>query len=192
MHRWLRNLHLFTGLFSCFMVFQYGVSTMFMSHRAWFNNDPIPPVESSFAVAPDQATSARALGRALMDRHGLSGEIRQGRETQSGYSLRIVRPGVAHEVDYDRSSGQAKVKTRTSDFRRTMVGIHHQGGIQNEDWVNQGWGWIVALGSVGLIILALSGIYLWFKLYKERLSGGVILVVSLLYSWGLMIALRSA
>ena len=192
MHRWLRNLHLFTGLFSAFMVFQYGLSTMFMSHRAWFNNDPIPAVESSYKVPPDQAGSARALGRALMDQHGLSGEIRQGRETASGYSLRIVRPGVAHDVEYHRQSGEAKVKTRTSDFRRTLVGVHHQGGIQSEDWVNKGWGWIVALGSVGLIMLALSGIYLWFKLYKERLSGAVILTLSLAYSFGLMIALRAS
>lgn len=192
MYRWLRNLHLFAGLFSAAMVLQYGVSTIFMSHRTWFGEPKPETSEASYTVAAQSAPSLRALARYLMDTHGLRGELRQGRETEKGYTLRLALAGVQHDIDYDRASGQAKVKTIRRDARQTLVAIHHQGGVQFDHWITNAWGVLIALVSVGLILLSLSGIYLWFKLKKERVAGIVILLASLAYTVSLMVVLRNA
>ncbi|MBK5293891.1 MAG: PepSY-associated TM helix domain-containing protein [Acidobacteriia bacterium] len=192
MQRWLRNLHLFAGLFSALMVVQYGVSTMFMSHRNWFGEPKPETSEASYTVASETATSARALARELMDRHGLNGELRQGRDTKGGYELRIALAGIQHDVEYSRATGQARVKTLRRTARQTLTAVHHQGGLQYGHWVSNAWGALVGLVSIGLILLGLSGIYLWFKLRQERVVGTVLLVFSLVYSVSLMVMLRSA
>ncbi len=192
MHLWLRNLHLLSGLFSAIMVVQYGVSTMFMSHRGWFAEPAPETSEASYTVPPDAATSVRALARELMDHHGLNGELRQGRDTKDGYALRIALAGIQHDVEYTRATGQARVKTVRRTARQTLLAVHHQGGVQHGNWVSNAWGVLVGLVSIGLILLGLSGIYLWFKLRQERFAGTLLLGGSLLYSISLMVMLRGA
>jgi hypothetical protein len=46
--------------------------------------------------------------------------------------------------------------------------------------------------STALILLGLTGIYLWFKLHNERIVGAILLTISLSYSLTLMILLRVA
>jgi len=192
MHRWLRNLHLFAGLFSAIMTLQYGLSTLFMSHRSWFG-EPKPLIsEASYSVPAGSAGSARSLALHLMDVHGLRGELRQGRETENGFVLRLALAGIQHDVEYSRASGQAKVKTTRRDSRQTLIAIHHMGGVRFSNWVNNAWGVLVGAVSVGLIVLAVSGIYLWFKLKRERTAGALILAASLVYSLTLIAILRNA
>jgi hypothetical protein len=52
------------------------------------------------------------------------------------------------------------------------------------------WGWTVLFASLGLFALGGTGIFMWFKLYKERTIGLVLLGANLLVSVGLLIALR--
>ena len=40
MYRYLRNTHLFLGLFCCLFVLMYGVSSVQMSHNTWFPSRP--------------------------------------------------------------------------------------------------------------------------------------------------------
>jgi len=53
------------------------------------------------------------------------------------------------------------------------------------------WAALVGIVSLGLILLALTGIYLWFRLFEERAVGIALLVVSLVCSLTLAIWLRS-
>ena len=64
--------------------------------------------------------------------------------------------------------------------------------LYNNLWVTNLWGAFTGIASVGLIALALTGIYLWFKLHNERKIGVVLLVVSLAYSLTAMGLLRLA
>ena len=68
--------------------------------------------------------------------------------------------------------------------------LHHTAGFRSEDPLRRTWAAFVGVVSVGLILLALTGIYLWFKLFNERAVGTVLLVISLVYSLTLAIWLR--
>jgi hypothetical protein len=54
------------------------------------------------------------------------------------------------------------------------------------------WAVFVALISVALIVLSLTGIYLWFKIHTERVIGIILLVLSLGYSLTLIVLIRTA
>jgi hypothetical protein len=88
MYRYLRNSHLFLGLFSCLFLLMYGVSSVQMSHSSWFNLRPTVTT-TELTLAPN-ASDARAVARELMDGHGLRGEI-AGPRHRGGLAFAITR-----------------------------------------------------------------------------------------------------
>src|ERR1044072_6672291 len=102
MYRWLRNTHLFLGLFSFLFVLMYAISSVQMAHNTWFKLTPAVTTTQE-KIAPEQATDARAVRRLLMDRGLVAGEINEARETPAGYRIRVMRAGAVQEVNYTRA-----------------------------------------------------------------------------------------
>ena len=188
MYRWLRNTHMFLGLFSLLFLLMYGVSSVQMAHGQWFNLRP--------AVRRSQMTvrgeSARAVARQLMDTQGLRGELSQVRQTKNGFNFRIVRPGTVYEVDYVQATGEAQIRTNEANFMGMLNRIHHIEGLWHEFSLLNTWGALVGMVSAALILMALTGIYLWFQLHEERVIGAILLSLSLGYSLTLMVLIRIA
>ena len=67
-----------------------------------------------------------------------------------------------------------------------------QSGLWHDYWLINVWGFSVAIVSIGLIIIGVTGVYIWFKLYNERIVGAVLLTLSLGYSLTLIALLHSA
>jgi hypothetical protein len=127
------------------------------------------------------------------DGHGLlRGEIRQVRATDSGFHLQIEHPGTINRVDYSSQTRQAVIRTSVAPFMGMLNRIHHLAGFHSASLVMDVWGgWVVA-ASLCLFLLGLTGIYMWFRLYKERWIGSILLAVSLGYSLTLILLIRSA
>jgi len=189
MHRWLRNTHLLLGLFSFLFLLMYGVSSVHMAHNTWFAPQP-KPVESRLDLRP--GADARAAARELMERGAARGELAQVRKTAAGTSFRVIRPGTVCEVDYSAQTGEARLRILETDFIGMLNRLHHVQGLWHQYWLINAWGFFVGLASVSLILLGLTGIYLWFKIHAERLAGAILLAASLGYSLALMVLLRSA
>jgi hypothetical protein len=191
MYRWLRNTHLVFGLFACVAVCMYGVSSIGFAHRTWFRLQPSVTV-ARLTVKADDAASARAVARALMDDHGMRGEVRDGRVTGSGFTFHIARPGVDHEVSFEKATGVATVTTRTAPFMGIMTALHKEHGVWHADAIQNAWGAYLGLVSAALIVLAVTGIYMWFRLHEERRIGVVLLAVSLGFSATVILLLATA
>lgn len=190
MYKWIRNTHLLIGLFAFLFLLMYGVSAVQMAHNRWFNNKPAV-TESEIAVTAG-VTDARAVARELMDRHGLRGELAQVRKSGDGLSFRVVRPGTVYEVAYSPETGNAKVKTNVANLMGMLNRIHHIGGLWHDFTLTHVWAVFVGLVSLALILLSLTGIYLWFKIHSERVVGVILLTLSLGYSLTLIVLIRTA
>ena len=191
MHRLLRNTHLFLGLFSCAYLLMYGISAAQMGHRSWFKLQPTV-TESRMTVPAEIVSNPRLVALELMNRNGLRGELRDLNVRDGGYSFSIVRPGTIHDVQHKEPGVEMVVRTNTAGFMAMLNRIHHAAGLWHEYWVINMWGVFVAVVSVALILLALSGIYLWFKIHAERRVGATLLTLSLGYSLTLMVLMRMA
>ncbi len=191
MYRWLRNIHLYLGLFSMPLVLTYGVSSVQMAHGSWFKIKPAI-VEMEVAVQPERATDGRALARELMDRYGLRGDLQQVQPTASGFSLRIGRLGTFYQVNYSRKTGKASVRTTVAPFMGMLNRIHHVSGFWHDFTPLNLWGALVGIVSTGLILLGLTGLYLWFHDHEERKVGAVLLALNLAYCVTLMVLMRIA
>lgn len=191
MYRWFRNTHLVAGLLAVPFLLMYGLSAVQMSHGDWFSLKPTV-TESTVTVASSPVNDGRALARMLMDQEHLRGEIRQVRATDSGFHLQIEHPGTIYRVDYSSQTRQAVIRTSVAPFMGMLNRIHHLAGFQSASLVMDVWGgWVVAV-SLCLFLLGLTGIYMWFRLYKERMIGTILLALSLGYSLTLILLIRGA
>jgi hypothetical protein len=187
MYRYLRNTHLLLGTFCSLLVLLYGVSAVQFAHR-WSKFRP-PVTEVEVKLTP-QATDARAVARELMRHHGVRGELEVATRTASGFTLRFRRTGGIHEVQYLEQTGMAKIRTARNNFMNTLGQLHDTRGMWHDTTLLNIWGGFVAITSLSLILIALSGIYLWFKTHGARTLGSVFLGLSLAYGLGLIVALR--
>jgi len=188
MYRYLRNTHLFVGLFSCLYLLMYGLSSVQMAHPAWFSTRP-SVTETHAALAPGLSDGRRAA-RELMDRYGLRGESGAARLTNGQMSFNIVRPGTVYQIDYSPATGNVRIRDVHAGFFGMLNRLHHAAGLWHDYWLLDAWGALVAVVSVALIVLGATGVYLWFKLRPERMAGAILLVISLGYSLTLMVLLR--
>ena len=180
-------MHLLLGLFAFLFVMMYGVSSVQMAHNTWFNLKPLVN-QTSEKIEP--MLGARKAAHLLMDNYGWRGELGQVTTRREDLVFRVVRPGTVYEVTYAPASGETKIKTNVASWMGMLNRIHHIGGMWHEYSLINVWSVFVALVSVSLIVIALSGIYLWFKIHKERLIGSLLLAGGLIYGLGLMILLR--
>lgn len=189
MYQWIRNTHLFLGLFALVFLLMYAASAVQMAHNTWFATKPAV-TERTLSLRPGQ-DDARAVARALMDEHGLGGELRDVKKTESGYTFRIARVGTAHQVEYSKQTGEAKIRTNVATFMGMLNRVHHVHGLWHETLRMKAWGVLVGLVSLALILSGLTGIYLWFKIHNERVMGAILLAVSLSFSLTLIILMRA-
>ena len=191
MYRWFRNTHLVAGLLAVPFLLMYGLSAVQMSHGGWFSLKPTV-TEITVAVASSSVNDGRALARTLMDQNQVRGEIRQVKATDSGFHVQIEHPGTVYRVAFSTQTHQAVIRTSVAPFMGMLNRIHHLAGFHSAAFVMDVWGgWVVAV-SLCLFVLGLTGIYMWFRLKKERLIGTVLLAVSLGYSLTLILLIRGA
>lgn len=185
MHRLIRNTHLILGMGSVLFVLMYAVSAAQMAHRIRLTPQI---VEEEVALAP--GLEPRPLADALMRERGYRGELGNAQPNAKGFRVAIGRPGTQYVVTYDRASGVAQVRKETRSVLGMLNRLHHQHGLRHTDGVLNAWGWALLVVSLALIFIGASGVYLWFKMHRERLIGAILLGANVVISLALLVALR--
>jgi hypothetical protein len=189
MYRVIRNVHLLLASFSLPFLIMYGVSAVQMSHSAWF--DMKPAVHERQLTLEAGQTDARTIARRIMDRErDVKGELSNVQANDSGVTLRIVVPGTVHEVRYDRTSGIARVTTSVGGVMVMLNRLHHWAGFWHEPLPMRLWAAAVAVVSTALLLLGVSGLYMWFTRRSERRLGMALLAVNVVVALTLMALLR--
>ena len=181
MYRLMRNVHLGLGLLFVLMAFVFAVSSVVIIYRRWL---PATPERSQMTIQLSAAAAAspRAAALELMTGHGLKGDLRQIQARGDTVTFHIVRPGEAAAVTYMPASGAAVVKVTRQTALETTVQLHTNHGFWHDYVPANLWAAIAFLSSVGLLLLGLTGIYLWFALYRQRWLGGLLLGFSLIFA----------
>ena len=180
MFRLMRNIHLGLGLIFVLMALIFAVSSLVIIYRPWLGSSPRVS-ESTVQLSLEAAASARAAARELMADRALKGDLRQIQENGDAVSFRIVRPGEVVEVKYGRSNREAKINVRRHGALETLVQLHTNHGMWHEYAPSNIWAAMSVLASVGLLLLGVTGIYLWFAHHSERLIGIILLGFGLSY-----------
>jgi hypothetical protein len=182
----LRNTHLLMGLFALPALLTYAISSAQMAHRVSL---PQSVSEEDAALAPGLAPRVAALQ--LMTQRGYSGDLNDVVTTPAGATFGVTRVGSRYLVSYDSATGGAHVKKTNIGILGELNRLHHLHGRNHQNRVMNAWSAMVAVVSVILLTIGVTGIYMWFKLYRERVIGALLLSANLIISIGLLAALRS-
>jgi len=180
MFQLMRNIHLGLGLIFVLMALVFAISSLVIIYRPLLNTTP-QDTETAVRLSPDDAASPRVAARVLMTAHGFKGDLRQIQEQGDTVRFRIVRPGEAAEVEYARSTGEARIKKKRQGALETLVHLHTNHGLWHEYAPSNLWASISLLASAGLLLLGATGIYLWFAHHSERVIGGILLGSGLVF-----------
>lgn len=191
MYKTIRNLHLLFASFSLPFLVMYGMSAVQMSHPGWFQSKPAVQ-QRTLALAPGQA-DARRIARQVMEQDpAIRGEVTNVQSTGAGLALRIVVPGTVHDVKYDGTSGAAEITTTIAGVMGMLNRLHHWAGFWHEPLAMRVWAAAVALVSTALLLLGVTGLYMWFSRRSERRIGVVLLAVNLAFALTIIVLLRRA
>jgi hypothetical protein len=169
MYRKMLAVHLCMGMFCFAFLAMYGVSAVQMAHRKWFRlSDQV--TEQRFTLIPG-VFDARAVARLLPFR----GELSSVRPAPDELRFAIARPGVVSEVRYSTVSGAAFVRIHESGVGGALNRIHQIRGLGHGYPPLNAWAAVLGLVSLGLVILGVTGLWLWFQNQKERRIGAVLL-----------------
>ncbi len=177
MYRLLRNTHLFLGVFAFLFLMMYGVSALQMAHNTWSSMKPTVS-EMRVTLPADVPDDPRAIARELRPL-GVRGDIGEIGATPAGYKIEVARPGAYYQIDYARATHDAKVRINTTGLMAVLNRIHHLRGAWHDYAPLNVWGAMIGLVSAGLILLGVTGIYLWFTIHSERAIGIVLLAINL-------------
>jgi len=191
MFRLMRNVHLILGLLFFSYAMLFAASSLVIIYRPWLKPTRSEH-EQTVRMAAGRAQSPREVALELIQNHGLQGDLRDIKQDGNAIRFVIARPGMRSEVKYSAATGEAKVRTRREGFLETLVQLHTNHGFWHEFMPANAWSLLSLLGSVGLLLLGATGIYLWFCHYEEIVIGLVILAVGLIYSLTTLVLSRIA
>jgi hypothetical protein len=176
MFRLLRNVHLALGVAFFFVALLFAVSSIVIIYRPWF---PGGPEKTSETLQLQAGADARQAALELMRGHRLKGDLRNVSRSPEGMQFMIWRPGTHIQVVYHPDTGVATLETRRFNVYETLVQLHVNHGFWHDFMPANVWA-LLSLGvSIGLILLGVTGIYLWYRHPQERIIGSVLLAIGL-------------
>jgi hypothetical protein len=180
MLRLMRNIHLGLGLMFVLVALVFAASSLVIIYRPWLGT-AVKPTEVTIPLSAAAAASPRAAALELMTVHGFRGELRQIQQRTGTFSFLIVRPGESNAVTYTPESGAATIATTRQGALETLVQLHTTHGFWHDYLPSNLWAALAFLGSLGLILLGVTGIYLWFLRYRSWV-GGVLLGFGVIFA----------
>lgn len=173
-YRWIRQLHLWIGAWGALAAVIYGFTGLVMNHRfgegAWPQGESSERPRATLQVPATAQSSPEQLSLWLRDVHGFDAQvIRKGPRGGGSGAARdpgaqsprwTLSGGTAREawsLDYAPGSATAEVKHTRNDLLAAFNRLHKA--------VGGGPGWILLADSFALamLLLGLSGIWMWAR-----------------------------
>ena len=178
MHTWLRRIHLYCAFVLMAFVVMYFVTGWVLTHGRWVGQATessarrtVPLQAGVLSAKPDEDTFAGGLQAQL----GLGGKRALAKRNNDGtWRFSFFRPG--HQVDVTVASDltSAVVVEKQFGWQRVMVGFHRLHGYGG-GWFYDLWAVLYDLASAAMIVFAVTGVVLWYRLARRHLPGWIIL-----------------
>ncbi|MGO8700063.1 MAG: PepSY-associated TM helix domain-containing protein [Limisphaerales bacterium] len=202
-YRFIRDLHLYFGLFVSPFVLVFSISVFFLAY-SWLpkivSETSHTRIVSAFPLPQDlQALSGRPLIDALkpaLERAGVHGEVGFVRHLvqEEKLIIPVMIPGRETTVSVSMTNRQATIVTRETGLADALVALHkspgpHGPGIRM-NWVClKVWRWMADATVYLILFISISGVYLWYMLRAERSVGFFLLSAGALSLFGMAYAL---
>jgi len=186
-YRWLRDLHLYFGLFISPFVLLFAASVFYLNHGKLTQGTPPPADIYRNLQLPDgfdrvKGREAAERAKTILPQVGVSGEIGFLRYIASDRHLifPVSKAGLESTIDVDLDARSAMVTRRHMGVWESLSYLHKIPGPHNPairgNWVGtRMWRWFADATIYLLLFISTSGVYLWWALKAERAAGLLLL-----------------
>ena len=184
-----RKLHNYLGLYLLLFLWLFSLSGLILNHSKW----PVAQfwkqraeVATGRVIRRPMASADIAVAADLMAQLGIVGEVEETKRTAHGerFDFQVVRPGKVFRVEARLDSAHARVTEIRLNPWGVLDALHKFTGVRMDDparmrdWVlTRIWSLAMDALSLGLMILVLSGLYLWYRRGEHRRAGLAMLAI---------------
>jgi hypothetical protein len=190
----VRAFHIYAGLFISPFILIFCISVLAFNHPEFLNR--INPVQSSHEIKvrldsiPFDTTNLRTA-RALIRDLKIKGEIDFINKNDSQISFPVNKPGLKTLIAVNTKSDSVVIVQRKEGAVRAMNYLHimpgqHNAAMRGNSVFMKIWKITADAVVYLLLLLLLSGVYLWYVPESERRAGMYSLVLGLLLFAGLL------
>jgi hypothetical protein len=179
----LRRMHLYLALFLTPWVLMYTASTFVMNHRTLFHGPP-PQQPPKFELEreliydgelPEGATPQQVAVQ-LLGALGMDGTHTLGRGAPAGTVVINRQHAVApRRITYTAADRKVRVEKMVFQGAGFLERMHRRRGFQHPYLVEDAWALSVDVTIGALLLLAGSGIWMWWELRAARRWGALAL-----------------
>lgn len=199
-YRWIRDLHLYFGLFISPFILLFAASVFFLNHAKVAIDRPTSVETFQNLSIPEDLESARGPAAIIGAKQILqqvrgTGEIGFTRFVGKSrhFIFPVSKPGLEMTVDVDLDARSASVSRRETTVWEALGYLHKMPGPHNVairgNWAaTRVWRWFADITIYLTLFISLSGIYLWWALKAERHIGLTLLGLGSATFFGLIYA----
>lgn len=185
--RWVRRIHMYTGLFLTPWMLMYALSTLVMTHREFVfslypSKNPAMTTERTLDYTrtfPAETTREQIAQQLLVDlgldgTHAVSGG-------KNGAPLVINRQHALRSSRVTFDAAASKVVMEREEFRAAtfLERLHRRRGYNHPYALEDTWGAAVDVAVVTMVFWSLSGIWLWWEIKAVRFWGALAVATGL-------------
>jgi hypothetical protein len=200
---WNRRLHYFLGLYFLFFVWLFSLTGLLLNHGSWEFAKYWPNRKVSSSEQPIRAPAAAGVAledaRDFMRQLNISGEIQwlTTKPEPTQLEFRVTRPGLQFDIKADFKLGRAAVQRTEVNTWGVMHALHTFTGVRMNDTKNQRdwilttvWALSMDAVAIGLMVMVLSGLVMWWALPAKRTWGVISLALGIVVCGWFVVGLR--
>jgi hypothetical protein len=186
---WNRKAHYYLGLYFLFFLWLFSLSGLLLNHSSWafaqfYPNRKISRIEGPIRSLSIGSDFDKAM--AVMRQLRIEGEIEWSatRGDAARLEFNVTRPGRVYQVLTDLKNNRATVTLNEYNAWGVLRGMHTFVGVspddprKQRDWIlTTIWAMSMDAVAVGIVVLVLSGVYLWWNRRENRAAGLIALAV---------------
>lgn len=182
-YHFIRKVHMYAAFSLIGFVLMYFITGFVLTHGKWFEETKPVVTHKTIPLDLPRQMTLEELSVAVQNEFGIHAK-RQEPKRQAGDTilLEYVKPGQFYSVKVPPDLSQARLKTQKFGLVRTLIGFHrvhgYGGGFLFSCYV-----FLMDLASIATILYAFTGIFLWYKLIRQRRLGALLLVLGMGYTF---------
>lgn len=198
MYDTIRKIHLYSGFVLLAFVVMYFFTGYVLTHHDLFPRGEPAVTTREESLAPALRTpgaggvTPEEFSQRLQRQFDLPGKREAPVRNRDGsWEFGYSRPGTWYEAVVNPRGDRVTIKRTDAGAAQTLVGFHRLHGYGG-GWVYDLWMVVYDLASFSMIVFAVTGVYLWYKLTRRRALGWVMLAVGVGFTVATMIYLVHA
>lgn len=199
---WNRRIHYYIGLYLLFFLWLFCFTGLPLNHPRWtFAEFWSNRQQSSFELPVKAPPSGSDLiqSQDIMRQTGITGEIgwTRSRTDPGRLDFRVSKPGHIFEIKADLQQGRVAVQRidlnawGVARILHTFTGVRSTDPRNQRDWIVTTL-WVLCMDALalGLILMVLSSLYMWWNQKQKRRFGLISLVLGVLSCGLFVVGLR--